>query len=888
MGLRPYQEKAVAAVREHWREWDRELLVMATGTGKTRTAKAIIEDRLHEGPVLFIAHRDELLQQAASTFGGAGMIKADVTDLREVTVGSIQTLARRPRYDFGTVVVDEAHHCVSESYRKVLDDYAGAKVLGLTATPDRKGLGDVFDGVAFEYGLRDAVRDGYLSPIVARTVPIDIDMTNVRIKAGDFEVNAVAETLRPYLPEIARAIRAFASDRKTLVFLPLVAIAQEFRDVLESEGVPAREVNGNSPDRAETLRWFKDGPKGIALCNAMLLCLDEETEILTKRGFVGIDEIDGTDEVANWNPDRTVFFDKPKRIVKRELEPSEYMVSVESRTINFRVTDRHKMVVSCGTDAVNWKKVDASDLGNRKKLPAWGISDPFDMEVRQEDRESTSHATASLAWKLRHQRRATGSAESLAMAREIENSNKSLHYKNPSELTLPECRLIGFWLADGSKNILSSGGVEYTLCQSTVYPNICNWIEEVLVDVGVDNIKRKRTGADNDYFIWSLPRGTGFGVQRRNGVYGIEPYLDKNGTSLFWGLNENQFDALVEGFWYGDGLHGKAENGFPDHLQLINTNKQLIDLFQAIGSVRGWRCDVTRVDYKNPKWKPQYRLTMRKGVDINMSCKTKINHEPYRPGTRVWCVTTTSGNIVTRRHGKVTVMGNCEGVDIPDCDCVVCLRPTKVRSLYSQIVGRGTRLAPGKENCLVLDFLWLSTRHDLCKPACLLTDNQADVDAVSAASQEDEIDVMEGLVDAVEQRRNALAAELAAKARRKARLIDPLSYFVDADEMAAADFVPEFAWQREPATEKQIRLIENAGIDPTDMCKGQASLVIDSIFRRREQGLATAKQVRMLRQKGFSDPSQWTFDQASKVMTMLANNKWRVPPWIDPATYRPQ
>lgn len=500
MGLRPYQEQAVEAVRDRWLEWDRELLVMATGTGKTRTAKAIIEDRLQHGPVLFIAHRDELIEQARSTFGDAGKIKADTTDIRPVTVGSIQTLVNRNRYDFNTVIVDEAHHCVSDSYRKVLDMYCGSKVLGLTATPDRKGLGDVFDGIAFEYGLRQAVIDGYLSPIVARTVPIDIDMTNVRIKAGDFELNAVAETLRPYLPEIARSIREFASDRKTLVFLPLVAIAQEFRDILESEGIPAREVNGASADRAETLQWFKDGPRGIALCNAMLLT---------------------------------------------------------------------------------------------------------------------------------------------------------------------------------------------------------------------------------------------------------------------------------------------------------------------------------------------------------------------------------------------------EGVDLPDCDCVVCLRPTKVRSLYSQIVGRGTRLAPGKRDCLVLDFLWLSTRHDLCKPACLLTDNQDDIDAVAKNAADGEIDIMEGLVDVVEQRRNALAAQLASNARKKARLIDPLQYFVDADAMAAADFVPEFAWQMQPATEKQLKMIEGAGINPDGMCKGQASLVIDTILNRRKQGLATAKQVRMLRQKGFREPSQWTMEQASKMMGILANNRWIVPSYIDPATYMP-
>lgn len=183
--LRPYQREAISSVRDRWQEWDRELLVMATGTGKTYTAKCIMEDRLGNGSVLFMAHRDELIEQARATFGDAGKIKGPETDLRPITVGSVQTLVNRPRYDgFRTLIVDEAHHAVSDSYQKVLAQYPDAKVLGLTATPDRKGLGKVFEGIAYEYGLRSAVQDGYLSPIVARTVPIDINLTKVKTRVG--------------------------------------------------------------------------------------------------------------------------------------------------------------------------------------------------------------------------------------------------------------------------------------------------------------------------------------------------------------------------------------------------------------------------------------------------------------------------------------------------------------------------------------------------------------------------------------------------------------------------------------------------------------------------------------------------------------------------------
>ena len=499
--LRPYQQEAVAAVHEHWKEWDRELLVMMTGCGKTLTAKRIIEDRLQVGSVLFLAHRDELIEQARATFGDAGKVKGSVTDIRPITVGSVQTLVNRQRLgEFKTVIVDEAHHAVSDSYQKVLAQYSDSKVLGLTATPDRKGFGAVFEGIAYEYGLRQAVQEGYLSPIVARTIPIDIDLTKVKTRVGDFEVTGLVEALEPYLPEIAKSMAEYAIDRKTIVFLPLVKMAQEFAEMLRSYGFDACEVDGMSLDRKEKLEWFANAGKGAVLTNASLLL---------------------------------------------------------------------------------------------------------------------------------------------------------------------------------------------------------------------------------------------------------------------------------------------------------------------------------------------------------------------------------------------------EGYDCPDIDCVVVLRPTKVRSLYAQAIGRGLRLAPGKKDCLILDFLWLSTRHDLCRPASLITGNDEDAEKVSEKAVEEELELFDALTDVEEQRRNALADAIRANAKRKARLVDPLTFFVDVNEVALLDYVPEFPWETQPATDKQIRLIEQAGINTDGMCKGQASKVIDAIFRRRDAGLATAKQMRMLEQKGFQNVGLWTFAQASDMIGRLAKNRWRVPYNINPATYVP-
>ena len=861
--LRPYQREAIAAVHEHWKEWDRELLVCATGTGKTFTAKCIIEDRLSNGSVLFLAHRDELIEQARATFGDAGKIKGSLTDIRPITVGSVQTLINRPRYEgFKTLIIDEAHHAVSDSYQSVLAQYPDAKVLGLTATPDRKGLGNVFEGIAYEYGLRDAVKDGYLSKIVARTIPIDIDLTKVKTRVGDFEVTGLVEALEPYLPEIAKTMTEFAMDRKTIVFLPLVRMAQEFAEMLRGYGFDAREVDGQSQDRKETLEWFSKAGKGSVLTNAMLLCLDEDTEILTDRGFVGPDDIREDDLVANWNFDGTVFFEKPHEIVRRPLAAIEHMTSIDSRTINLRVTDTHRMVVGCGARRDKWKKIAASELRSGHILPTCGVAEPFDVPVPEPPYE-----------RLTFKRVESG----------------ELCYTSPNDLTLDECRFIGFFLAEGAATHLQSGGVEYKVSQvSDINPAICEWFDSVVNSCGFNCARKERhvKNLDKSVSYWSFCRGTGHGSQARDGLFRIEPYLNHDGTRLFWGLNEEQFDALIEGFWYGDGFHGTASAGMPRSIQLRGCYQSLFNLWCAIGSVRGWRCAMYERPQKNPKHNTQYELRMIKNMPLHISNKTVINQESYKPES-VWCVRTTSKNIITRRNGRVVVMGNTEGWDCPDTDCVVVLRPTKVRSLYSQMVGRGTRLAPNKDNCLLLDFLWLSTRHDLCRPASLITGNDEDAERVSVKAVEDDLELFDALTDVEEQRRNALAEAIRANAKRKARLVDPLTFFVDVNEVALLDYQPEWPWEKQPASEKQVKLIENAGINTDGMCKGQASKVIDAIFKRREAGLATPKQMRMLEQKGFQNVGLWTFEQASNMMERLAKNRWRVPFGVNPKTYVP-
>jgi superfamily II DNA or RNA helicase len=488
--LRPYQQEAVSAINQSWNEWNRALLVLPTGCGKTVVFNTVAHER--PGQTLILAHRDELIEQARDKYEGMfgerpGKIKAQEDDRRRVTVGSVQTMSRRTYGDiFDTVIIDEAHHAVSPSYQKLLTQFETAKVLGVTATPDRgdkKSLAKYFDGIAYEYNLKTAIQEGYLSRISALTIPLEIDMSGVKISVGDFSVDSVAETLEPYLPEIARNIIEYASNRKTVVFCPLISIAQELAQMIPG----AKEVNGNSQDRKEILDWFDQAEPGAVLCNAMLL-------------------------------------------------------------------------------------------------------------------------------------------------------------------------------------------------------------------------------------------------------------------------------------------------------------------------TEGWDC--------------------------------------------------------------------------PSCDCVVVLRQTKIRSLYCQMIGRGTRLYPGKENLLILDFLWLCQRHNLCRPASLVSDNDQDVKEVVKAAQKDEIDLLGAVSDAEESRRNALAEALARQKRKKSKLVNPLELFNVLDDIGLANYEPTFKWEEADATTKQIETLNRFGIDGDGITKGYASAILDRVITRSRNNLASVKQVRTLRRFGY-DPINWTFDEASKKIGALEAVGWK-------------
>lgn len=524
MELRPYQKEAQEAVFENWNNGTmKTLLVLPTGCGKTIVFAKITEECVRQGErVLILAHRGELLDQAADKIGkatglGCATEKAEQTCLGSwfrIVVGSVQSMMREKRLErfqkdfFDTIIIDEAHHCISDSYQRVLSHFPEAKVLGVTATPDRgdmKNLGNVFESLAYEYTLPRAIKEGYLSPIRAVTIPLKVDLTGVGVQSGDFKLGDLGTALDPYLHGIAEEMKKYCLDKKTVVFLPLVKTSQKFRDILNENGFRAAEVNGDSLDRAEVLQDFEAGKYNV-LCNSMLL-------------------------------------------------------------------------------------------------------------------------------------------------------------------------------------------------------------------------------------------------------------------------------------------------------------------------TEGWDC--------------------------------------------------------------------------PSVDCIAVLRPTKVRSLYCQMVGRGTRLAPGKDHLLLLDFLWHTEQHELCHPAHLICENEEVAkkmtENLESAGCPMDIEEAEKTAaeDVIAQREEALAKQLAEMKRRKRKLVDPLQFEMSIQAEDLAGYVPAFGWEMMPPSDKQKQSLEKLGILPDQIDNaGKAAKILDRLDKRRQENLTTPKQIRFLEGRGFQHVGTWQFDTAKKLIDRIAANGWRIPLEINPAEYR--
>ncbi len=254
MRLRSYQEEAIGRTLDSLRHSPSTLIVLPTGMGKT-VVFSHLAHRWEAGRVVVMAHLDELIGQAArkieAVTGEKPAIEMgdDYSDEQgwlkaKVVVTSVQTMSRPKRHSrfnpdhFGLLVIDEAHHAVGDSYRKVIGHFHNAKKVGVTATPNRSdefALGQVFESVAFSMNLADAKDEGWLVPILQRVVTVEgLDFSAIRTVAGDFNQGELDKLLTAEGPlhKMAVPIIDVAGDRPTMVFCVSVKHAVAMAEVL--------------------------------------------------------------------------------------------------------------------------------------------------------------------------------------------------------------------------------------------------------------------------------------------------------------------------------------------------------------------------------------------------------------------------------------------------------------------------------------------------------------------------------------------------------------------------------------------------------------------------------------------------------------------------------
>ena len=276
--LRCYQRRAVDEVIAKLDR--RPILVSPTGSGKTTVATEIVE-RLGV-PTLWMAHRKELIDQAAERLEAHGLTTGivmsgyDGDPDAQVQVASIQTLVRREKPPAGLIVVDECHHAAADSYQNVLAEYPDAHVVGLTATPfrlDGRGLGELFGELVVAAWPDELCADGVLHKprVWASKAP---DLRGIRVVAGDYNLGALAERANTdeLNADIVETWQKRAAGRRTVAFAVDIAHSMAITKAFQDVGVPAEHLDGGTPksQRDDILARLRSG-KTLVVSNCMVL-----------------------------------------------------------------------------------------------------------------------------------------------------------------------------------------------------------------------------------------------------------------------------------------------------------------------------------------------------------------------------------------------------------------------------------------------------------------------------------------------------------------------------------------------------------------------------------------------------------------------------------------
>jgi superfamily II DNA or RNA helicase len=280
--LRPYQQEALDAItKAQANVIVRQLVVLPTGAGKTVIFSHLPAINKAATPMLVLAHRTELLDQAKSKIEQSNpdlTVEIEQAERKagyaDVVVASVATLGRNntprimayPQDYFKTIVIDEAHHAAAPSYRRIIDYFNPPFLVGVTATPQRSDsvrLIDVFQEIVYYKTIEDLIEQGWLTRLLGYRIKTDTDLTDIGVNDGDFVQSQLEDAVNN--PQrnavIIASYKEICKDRKTIIFAAGVQHAKDLALSFTQQKIQSQLILGETPyeERVQILQNFKNG-----------------------------------------------------------------------------------------------------------------------------------------------------------------------------------------------------------------------------------------------------------------------------------------------------------------------------------------------------------------------------------------------------------------------------------------------------------------------------------------------------------------------------------------------------------------------------------------------------------------------------------------------------
>lgn len=732
MQLRDYQRAALDELYAWMRENDgHPCLVLPTGAGKSVVIAELCREAVTGWPetkILMLTHVKELIEQNAAKMlamwpnaplgiYSAGLRRKELGE--PITFGGIQSL--RGRADeighIDIVIIDEAHtvsHKDAGGYRDLLAELARInphlRVIGLTATPWRLGHGlitdkpAIFDGLLEPVSIEELIHRGFLAPLRSKITGERFDLSKVTKRGGEYVEGELSEAIdtADQNERVADEIIARAGDRKAWLFFCCgVQHAEHMRDVLMRRGILAACVTGDTPpgERAKILNAFKSG-QIRAVTNANVLCLSQDTEILTASGWVGMSEMTMHHRIAAWKECGDIEWTHPDLVVRRDAYQGEKMIEATGNAAPFSVTGNHRMVVRSGRGGKSIRVTAAETLTGRPfSIPAFGSCESVPVANVPQPPQDTRQQHNARAYVYR----SSGLSSERAQHESIEFSERKTRIcrqLDASELGISDCAFIGFWLGDGSRS-----GKRISIAQSERYSDNIEWLRNVARGSKLHFTEHRRSRRGNmtaGAIIFAFPWGTGSKEQFVDTrIKSLDYWLNKSGVNQLMALSRDQLEAMLDGFWRADGNHHTKGQSYR---YISGTQYALYSWLQCACVSRGISASITKLGApRKLNHTQQWRFSWG-GREAWSYVRGSTSERIADPGEKVWCVTSSTSYLICRRNGKAFVTGNTTGFDYPNIDLIAMLRPTLSPSLYVQMAGRGLRLKSHTDHCLVLDF----------------------------------------------------------------------------------------------------------------------------------------------------------------------------------------